>query len=238
MRKKLLICSGAGLSAESGIQTFRDANGLWENHSIDEVCNINSFLSNYIAVNDFYNARRLQLSKVDPNYAHNKIAELSEKYNVKNFTTNVDDLLERAGCKDVLHMHGILTQVINNYEEEDQELIEIGYKKSEYENLDLYPVKPNVVFFGQAVPLYDNVHYYISKMDIHDKIIVIGSSEQVFPFVINAKYISGFKGEVIFVNPDKTLCDYMKSGYEKDITIECKSATDFFKTFDFELLMK
>ena len=108
--KGLIIFSGAGISAESGINTFRDTNGLWENHSIKEVCSENTWKHNFEAVHTFYNQRRVQLSEVQPNNAHKVVATLKKQYGDDCYviTQNVDDLFERAGCEDVLHVHGEL----------------------------------------------------------------------------------------------------------------------------------
>ena len=108
--KKLIIFSGAGISAESGINTFRDTNGLWENHSIKEICSEYTWKQNFEAVHSFYNQRRVQLSEVQPNNAHKVVATLKKQYGEDCYviTQNVDDLFERVGCKDVLHVHGEL----------------------------------------------------------------------------------------------------------------------------------
>ena len=111
--KKLIIFSGAGISAESGINTFRDTNGLWEKYSIEEICTENTWKQNFDAVHVFYNQRRIQLQKVKPNRAHEVVSMLKKMYgdNCYVITQNVDDLFERAGCEDVLHVHGELTKM-------------------------------------------------------------------------------------------------------------------------------
>lgn len=216
---RLIIFSGAGLSAESGVPTFRDSNGLWNNHSVDEVCNLEHFFDNYIAVNDFYNKRRTELANVEPNLAHKVIAGLQNKYpsQVVNVTTNVDDLLERAGCDKVQHLHGNLTEVIYNYKEENQSApMEIGYTEMSDKELagDIYPVKPNVVFFGEMAPEYDSYYELCDSLTSEDLVIVIGSSDLVVPFGLNAQYGYSFSRHldnrptsIIRVNPSISSVD-------------------------------
>lgn len=194
--KRLIIFSGAGLSAESGVPTFRDSGGLWHNHSVDEVCNLDNFDYNYFLVNEFYNNRRTALASVEPNLAHNVIAELQSKYpsQVINTTTNVDDLLEIAGCDNVQHLHGKLTEVIYKYKHTDQgEPVDIGYTEISAKELlnDKLNIKPNVVFFGEAAPEYESYHHLCDSLTSDDLVIVIGSSDLVVPFGLDAKYGSG-----------------------------------------------
>lgn len=233
---KIMICSGAGLSAESGIATFRDSGGLWENHKIEEVCDITTFEANYIKVNEFYDARRKQLASVVPNDAHNKIAELTKKFEVINFTTNVDDLLERAGCEDVKHIHGFLPEVVHRYGTGMTEIVNVGHNDSQFDVLDLYPVKPNVVFFGEHAPMYQDLHNALTDLQKEDLLIVVGSSEQVVDFVSTARYLCKFEGRIHFVNKDFDL------GMNKQINEFCQSfnmsATAYFNDMDFDALLE
>ncbi|ALP47418.1 hypothetical protein [Vibrio phage XZ1] len=176
---RIFIFSGAGLDAESGISTFRDANGLWENHDIMEVCNINTFANNYEVTHRFYNERRKQLAEVHPNSAHYKIAELCEKYDVDNYTANVSDLLERAGCKDVKHIHGELTKIVQDYTSKDSTVIDIGY--NEYELRTGRRDKPGVVFFNEGAPLYTHFWGDIDTLLPTDIAIVVGSTLEINP---------------------------------------------------------
>ncbi len=232
---KIMICSGAGLSAESGIATFRDSGGLWENHKIEEVCDITTFEANYIKVNEFYDARRKQLANVEPNDAHLKIAELSKKFEVINFTTNVDDLLERAGCEDVKHIHGFLPEVVINYGTDKAETHNVGYGDSCFDDMDIYPVKPNVVFFGEHAPMYQDLHNALTDLTKDDLLIIVGSSEQVVDFSSTARYLCKFEGRIRFVNRDFDL------GAQKQINEFCQSfnmsATKYFNETDFNALL-
>lgn len=232
--RKLVVCSGAGLSAESGIATFRDSGGLWEQHKIEEVCNMSTFLENYIKVNDFYDARRRQLSKVTPNSAHEAIARIEHHFEVVNFTTNVDDLLERAGCTDVRHLHGTLTQVYHNHGTPNQRIVDVGYNPSEYDILANYPVKPAVVFFGEMAPMYQQFFDYCGDLSDDDVAIVVGSSEQVFPFTSQLRHVCQFKGKIVFINNDGRLCDMMHN--YTNVYVFHSKATQFFEKLDPSIL--
>lgn len=176
---RIFIFSGAGLDAESGISTFRDSNGLWENHDIMDVCYLPTFVNNYEITHKFYNERRKQLAEVEPNSAHFKIAELCEKYNVANYTANVSDLLERAGCKDVQHIHGYLPEIILDYDSPEPEIKNIGY--TEHKLRKGRKDKPNVVFFGEGAPLYSRFWGDIDTLLPGDIAIVVGSTLQINP---------------------------------------------------------
>jgi NAD-dependent deacetylase len=187
--KKLIILSGAGISQESGISTFRDANGLWENHDIMEVASIQGWHKNPALVLDFYNQRRRQLSEVIPNQAHTIISELESNYEVNVITQNVDDLHERAGSSKVIHLHGELYKACS---EQNKELV-ADWKKDILLG-DLAPdgsqYRPFIVWFGEDVPLLDLAADMVYDADI---LIVIGTSLQVYPaanlihFAHNAK---------------------------------------------------
>ncbi|MDO3695540.1 Sir2 family NAD-dependent protein deacetylase [Wenyingzhuangia sp. chi5] len=176
--KKLVILTGAGISAESGIKTFRDSNGLWENHDVMEVASIRGWHQNPALVLDFYNKRRAQAESVQPNAAHLFLADLQEKFNVQIITQNVDDLHERAGAENVTHLHGKLSEakseVDNNY------VIDISGKEI---NLgDVCPkghqLRPNIVWFGEEVPMLEKAAKICESADIF---VIIGTSLQVYP---------------------------------------------------------
>lgn len=129
--KKIVVFSGAGIDAESGISTFRDANGLWENHRIEDVCSFHTWEDNYDLVHKFYDDRREQLGTVFPNVAHTLVSYWQKKYTCLNITTNVSDLFERAGVKDTVHLHGFLPEVKNV---ETGKISNIGYSRSYIDN--------------------------------------------------------------------------------------------------------
>lgn len=176
-KEHIVILSGAGTSAESGLSTFRDADGLWEGHEITEVASPQGFASNPHLVLDFYNQRRRQLLTVQPNKAHQLIAELEAYFNVTVVTQNVDDLHERAGSSEVIHLHGELlkSQSTANPElvydcQHDivlGDLCEIGSQ-----------LRPFIVWFGEQVPMLESAAIAVAEAD---KVIIIGTSMQVYP---------------------------------------------------------
>jgi NAD-dependent deacetylase len=175
--KKLVVLSGAGISAESGIKTFRDGDGLWEGHDIMEVASPIGFAKNPELVLDFYNKRRSQLLEVQPNAAHEIIAKLQNEFEVHIITQNVDDLHERAGSKNVLHLHGELLKVRSIYNNQ----IILDWKTDLFiGDVDKFgnQLRPHIVWFGEEVPAMDNALEIVEKADI---LIVIGTSLQVYP---------------------------------------------------------
>ena len=186
MKKKLVVLTGAGVSAESGITTFRDSNGLWENYKVEDVATIEGWYKDPQLVLDFYNARRAQLADVRPNAAHMAIAALEEEYDVTVITQNVDNLHERAGSTRIIHLHGELTKVRpeNTYNETDgfseTSVFDVG---TDTVNLgDLAPngaqLRPHIVWFGEAVPKIDQALDYVEAADI---MLIVGTSLQVYP---------------------------------------------------------
>ena len=186
MRKKITVLTGAGVSAESGITTFRDSDGLWENHNVEDVASIEGWYRNPSLVLDFYNARRAQLPTVKPNAAHLAIAELENEYDVTVVTQNVDNLHERAGSTRVVHLHGELTKVRpenccndrDGYSEET--VFDIG--ADEIHIGDLAPngaqLRPHIVWFGEAVPKIEKA---IDAVEAADILLIVGTSLQVYP---------------------------------------------------------
>ena len=188
MQKNVMILSGAGLSADSGLKTFRDSGGLWEEYDVMEVCSTQGFKKNPLKVLDFYDERRAQLSSVKPNKAHEIIASIKEKYpnNVHILTQNVDDLLERAGCKDVVHLHGFLPELRCN---KCGFVFNIGYESYKDKiclKCSSNDVRHNIVMFGEQAPEYTRLY---NLLEIIDLLVVIGTSGEVLPidiFAINS----------------------------------------------------
>lgn len=175
--KKVVVLTGAGVSAESGISTFRDADGLWENHDIMDVASPEGWARDQELVLEFYNKRRKQLLDVKPNPAHFALAKLEEYYDVEIITQNIDDLHERAGSSKVTHLHGELLKARSTFNEE----LVMDWKKDikvgdfcEYN----YQLRPHVVWFGEAVPMFDKAAEITAQADI---LIIIGTSMQVYP---------------------------------------------------------
>lgn len=218
--RQILFITGAGSSAESGIKTFRDSGGLWEEYSVDDVCNINTFERNYDMVHEFYNKRRAELASVEPNAFHQFVANLqtemmdSYSVDVNVITTNVDDLLERAGVRAPLHVHGYLPQVIKNYGTPEYEIINVGYQEFDYKQPGFH--KPNVVFFGEMAPAYQKMHTIMQSCGVRDLVFVVGCSNQVIPF----QYYVGDVGEKYgcpksyWINPDQTDARHFTEGYD------------------------
>jgi NAD-dependent deacetylase len=178
MKKKLVVLSGAGISQESGLKTFRDMGGLWENYSVDDVASIDGWYRNPELVMDFYNQRRKQLFEAEPNPGHFGIAELEKWFDVNVVTQNVDDLHERAGSSKVLHLHGELRKVRSTidtgliYTLDGWEL-KMGDKCEKGSQL-----RPHIVWFGEAVPAIYNAIPVVENADV---IVVIGTSLAVYP---------------------------------------------------------
>lgn len=189
MKKKLVVLSGAGISAESGIRTFRDsADGLWNEFKISEVCTADAWNANPTAVNDFYNMRRLDVLNADPNRAHIDLARAEEHFDINIITTNVDDLHERAGSTNVLHLHGHLLKARTSREGVgslpdylvEQFIVPVGREgiKPMQEAKDGHLLRPHIVLFQESVPNMSNAIDIVKEADV---LIVVGTSLNVYP---------------------------------------------------------
>jgi NAD-dependent deacetylase len=176
--KKLVVLTGAGISAESGLKTFREMDGLWENYDVMEVASPQGWNANMGLVLQFYNDRRAQLKDAKPNAGHYGLVDLEEFFDVHIITQNVDNLHEQAGSKNVLHLHGNLTEVRSTYNE--NLIYDIGYKAIHIGDKceKGYQLRPNIVWFGEAVPAMEEAASIASKADIF---VVAGSSLVVYP---------------------------------------------------------
>ncbi|TDN85206.1 NAD-dependent deacetylase [Salegentibacter sp. 24] len=177
MRKKIVILTGAGISAESGIKTFRDADGLWEGHDVMEVASPMGWESNQQLVLDFYNKRRRQLLTVEPNAAHKALVDLEKNYDVEIITQNIDDLHERAGSTRVTHLHGELLKARSTFNEN----LIMDWKRDinpgDFCEFN-YQLRPHVVWFGEAVPMFEKAMEIVSGAQM---LLIIGTSMQVYP---------------------------------------------------------
>ena len=226
MNSKILVFSGAGLSADSGIPTFRDKDGIWSKYDLDEVCNERTWKTNYSKVHEFYDKLRSKLSTVKPNPMHYLLAKLQKEHNIELWTQNVDDLLERAGAT-VHHVHGKLTEIIcdNCYH-----IWDIGYSEVEHSCPECghNKVKPNVIFFGQNAPKYfELLDAFSNVFDDEDAtIVVIGTSGQVVPFdwIIGNSQINAFK---VLIDKNPTGIDISKF----DLILD-QSAADSVKSLE------
>lgn len=185
MKKKLVVLSGAGISAESGIKTFRDSNGLWENHRVEDVASPEGFARNPQLVLDFYNLRRQQLKEVQPNDAHKILAELENDFDVQIITQNVDDLHERAGSTKVLHLHGELLKArpVNSESNIISWEKDLNVGDLNFEGIQL---RPHIVWFGEMVSEMETAAEMASTADIF---LVIGTSMQVYPAASLVHYV-------------------------------------------------
>ncbi|MEA4983404.1 MAG: NAD-dependent deacylase [Paludibacter sp.] len=178
--KKLVVLTGAGMSAESGISTFRDSGGLWEQYRIEDVATPEAWESNPALVHHFYNQRREQLKNATPNAGHLGLAALEKKFEVKIITQNVDNLHERAGSNQVLHLHGELMKMRSTGP--SHEVYEVDPDKTNYKVGDVcpkgYPLRPHIVWFGEEVPDYEKALEIVLSADI---LVIIGTSMQVYP---------------------------------------------------------
>lgn len=200
--KKLVILSGAGISAESGISTFRDAGGLWDKYPVMQVASIEGYEANPELVINFYNERRKQLLEVEPNQGHILCAELEKYFDVTVVTQNVDNLHERAGSHHIIHLHGELTKVCSSYNPNDPRYIR-ELKPEEFEVKmgdkagDGSQLRPFIVWFGEAVPEIETAVQYVEKADIF---VIIGTSMNVYPAASLLYYVPS-DAEVYLIDP-------------------------------------
>ena len=175
--KRIVFLTGAGMSAESGIKTFRDADGLWEGHDVMEVASPEGFAKDPALVLDFYNQRRRQLLEVVPNAGHTSIAKLEENFAVDVVTQNVDDLHERAGSSKVLHLHGELLKVRSTGNSADVQVWKKDLNLGDICALG-HQIRPHIVWFGEAVPALETAAALVAQADI---VVIVGTSMQVYP---------------------------------------------------------
>ena len=196
LKKHLVVLTGAGISAESCIKTFRDADGLWEGHDVMEVATPEGFAKNPDLVLEFYNQRRKQLFEVEPNSAHRDLAELEQHFDVTIITQNVDDLHERAGSRNVIHLHGELMKSRNIADDtmhfECKTDIKLGDKCPTGHQL-----RPHIVWFGEAVPMIDTAVDVCMTADI---LMIIGTSMQVYPAASLMHYVPA-NIPIYFIDP-------------------------------------
>ncbi|HQR73842.1 MAG TPA: Sir2 family NAD-dependent protein deacetylase [Sulfurovum sp.] len=209
--KKIMILSGAGLSAESGIRTFRDHDGLWENHDVMKVCSTQGWIADRKGVTRFYNERRADIASKEPNHAHKVLSQLECEYRgrIVHLTQNIDNLMEKAGAKEVVHLHGTLTDLRC---EACLETFDVGYAAQEPHmscpHCGAKCIRHNVVMFGEAAPAYSHIYEAIRSSSLF---IAIGTSGAVIDIVSIAKE---FKHSVL-IDPKRqeTVSIYDKHTY-------------------------
>ena len=214
MKKHIVVLTGAGISAESGIKTFRDADGLWEGHDVMEVASPEGFAKNPELVLDFYNQRRRQLHDVKPNQAHLDLASLEKQFNITIITQNVDDLHERAGSTEVVHLHGELLKARSTFDE-----LDVSDWKTDLVLGDVckkgHQMRPHIVWFGEAVPMIDKAVEICETADI---LLIIGTSMQVYPAASLMHYVSE-NTATYFIDPKPAIDS------KRNLTVIAKPAT-------------
>jgi NAD-dependent deacetylase len=226
--KHIVILTGAGMSAESGIKTFRDADGLWEGHDVMEVASPQGYRKNPELVLDFYNQRRKQLKEVEPNIGHRNLADLEKYHKVSIVTQNVDDLHERAGSSNILHLHGELRKVRSTFNEN----LVYNWKNDLFlgNKCELgYQLRPHIVWFGEAVPMIEKAVEIVEKADV---LVIIGTSMQVYPAAGLIDFIEP-KTPIYFIDPKPNISEsaypnltIIQEGAVKGTEILTKKLTD------------
>lgn len=220
--KNLVVLTGAGMSAESGISTFRDSDGLWERYPVEQVATPEGYAANPKLVIDFYNERRKQLLEVKPNRGHELLAELEQNFNVTIITQNVDNLHERAGSTHVVHLHGELTKVTSSYQPNNPNYIK-ELKPEQYEVKmgdtaeDGSQLRPFIVWFGEAVPMIETAIHYTEQADIF---VIIGTSLNVYPAAGLLNYVP-YGVPVYLIDPKE-----VKINSGKQISVIRKGASE------------
>lgn len=195
--KKIVFLTGAGISAESGISTFRDSNGLWENYNVEDVASIEGWDRNPELMIQFYNARRTELEKAQPNQAHILAAELEKHFKVTVVTQNIDNLHERAGSTNIIHLHGELTKACSDRVKRCVQ--DIGYAPIQYgtRTEDGGMMRPFIVWFGEAVPLMEDAVREVEQADI---VVIVGTSLNVYP-AAGLLYYAKNNAEIYVIDP-------------------------------------
>ena len=212
--KHIVVLTGAGMSAESGLKTFREADGLWEGHDVTKVASPEGFISNPELVLDFYNQRRRQLLSVKPNSGHVDLALLEKEYKVTIITQNIDDLHERAGSTNVIHLHGEVLKVRSTFDENDIQtwktdlILGDTCKKG-------YQLRPHIVWFGEAVPMIEKAVDVCMTADI---LVIIGTSMLVYPAASLIHYVPE-NTQTYFIDPKPAL------ETKKNLTVIAETAT-------------
>ena len=220
--KKIVVLTGAGMSAESGISTFRDAGGLWDQYPVEQVATPEGYAANPKLVTDFYNARRKQLLTVEPNEGHRLVAALEKEYEVMVVTQNVDNLHERAGSTHVIHLHGELTKVTSSRNPNDPRQIR-ELQPEEYEikigdkAADGSQLRPFIVWFGESVPNIEVAADYVEEADI---VIIIGTSLNVYP-AAGLLYYAKKDAAIYLIDPAE-----VKVPYDRHVHVIQKGASE------------
>jgi NAD-dependent deacetylase len=227
--KNIVVLTGAGISAESGLKTFRDANGLWEGHDVMEVATPEGFENNPALVLEFYNQRRRQLLTVEPNAAHKALVDLEEHYNVHIITQNVDDLHERAGSSNVIHLHGELLKARSSASTED--ILECTHDILLGDTCENgFQLRPHIVWFGEAVPLLEHAIAITEKADY---LIIVGTSMQVYPAASLIDFVQSGT-PIYFIDPKPAITE----SHKNNLRVITQNAVDGLPTLVASLIDK
>ncbi|MGM5470942.1 SIR2 family NAD-dependent protein deacylase [Flavobacteriaceae bacterium LMO-SS05] len=217
--KHIVVLTGAGMSAESGLKTFRDADGLWEGHDVMSVASPEGFARNPELVLDFYNQRRRQLSQTQPNAAHLALAQLENDFKVTIITQNVDDLHERAGSTHVIHLHGELLKVRSSFNDFEIQDWETDLVLGDVCNKG-YQLRPHIVWFGEAVPMIEKAMQICETADL---LLIIGTSMQVYPAASLMHYVNS-DTPIYYIDPKPAISN------NHQITVIAENATSGLST--------
>ncbi|MBR2962247.1 MAG: NAD-dependent deacylase [Alistipes sp.] len=206
--KKVVVFTGSGISADSGIATYRSEDGLWERYRIEDVCTPEALARNRATVIDFYNQRRRQLAEVAPNDGHKALVELEQYFDTEIVTQNIDNLHERAGSSKVTHLHGELTKL--REESGEQYIVDIGVRDQRLDerapNGEL--LRPHIVFFGESVPMFERAVEIIRKADI---LVVVGTSLAVYPAGSLVGYVRDSSVPIYVVDPADVKISFLRN---------------------------
>lgn len=206
--KKVVVFTGAGISADSGISTYRSQDGLWEQYRIEDVCTPEALARNRALVIDFYNQRRRQLATVSPNAAHTSLADLEQYCDVEIITQNVDNLHEVAGSSHITHLHGELTKLRS--ERNDDYVIDIGLREQQLDEKapDGSLMRPYIVFFGESVPMFERAVEIVRQADV---LVVVGTSLAVYPAGALVGYVRDESVPIYVVDPADVKISFLRN---------------------------
>lgn len=205
---KIVVFTGAGISADSGIPTYRSSDGLWANYKIEDVCTPEALARDRAKVIEFYNMRRREMADKQPNAGHKALAELEQYFDVEIVTQNIDNLHEAAGSTKVTHLHGELTKLRG--ESGDDYIVDIGMRDQSLEEVapDGSPMRPYIVFFGEAVPMFDKARDLVKEADM---LIIVGTSLAVYPAASLVGWVKSVDVPIYVVDPSVPKIPFLRN---------------------------
>ena len=205
---KIVVFTGAGVSADSGIPTYRSSDGLWAKHRIEDVCTPEALARDRAKVINFYTMRRREMAGKLPNAGHRAIAELEQLFDVEVITQNIDNLHEQAGSTKITHLHGELTKLRSS--ENPDLIVEIGLRNQELDEVaeDGSPLRPHIVFFGEAVPMFDRARELVQQADI---LVIVGTSLAVYPAASLVGWVKSVDVPIYVVDPSTPKIPFLRN---------------------------